>query len=78
MKHLLLAASAGAALVACVNVETADAPADAVETAAAETETTIEEVTETVGVCSRALFRCRTANTARYFQRDWLKHGDVP
>ena len=48
MKHLLLVASAGAALVACVNVETQEAPEEAVETAASETEETVEEVTEIV------------------------------
>ncbi len=48
MKHLLLAVSAGAVIAACANVETTDVAEDAVETATAEIEETVEEVTEVV------------------------------
>lgn len=45
MKNVLLAAAAGTLVAACVNTETADAP-EAVDTAAAEIETTTDEMVE--------------------------------
>lgn len=48
MKHLFLVASAGAALVACANVETIDVAEDTVGTTVAEAEETAQDAVEIV------------------------------
>ena len=48
MKHILLAAVAGTALVACVNTTTTEVAEEEAETVVAEVEETVEEVVEVV------------------------------